>query len=152
MCAIGVAFLDLKAAFNSLSQIMPWKIVEASPLNLWLLMLIHSLYVDKSLKVRCNPKGFISKAVSAQNRVKQGCILAPLLFNYYINSTVSHLPNPDFHSSKLPDRCNSIPLNIDNSIFLSRTSIRLKRTWIIFGYYCRINQLDINYQKTDINF
>lgn len=125
--------------------------VEASPINLWLLFLIHSFYIDTALKVRCNPRGSLSKAVSAQKGVKQGCILAPLLFNYYINGMVSHLPNPHFHSSKLPDRRISIPLYIDNSIFLSRTPISLKRTWIAFGNYCRINQLSINYQKTEVN-
>lgn len=79
-----------------------------------------------SLKTGHNHKGHLTSATESKKDVKQGNILAPLLFNFYINSMVDYKFNANCHP-KLAESHISALLYADAAAILSRTHIGLKR-------------------------
>lgn len=144
------AFIDLKAAFDSIPRARLWDKLSTSSIDKRLLFLISCLYKDTVLHVRTSSNGHLIGPVPVCKGVKQGCILAPVLFNFYINDMVNCLSSPDFHAPKLADKSISVLLYADDAILLSRTRIGLNRLIGEFSAYCRREQLVINYQKTKI--
>lgn len=97
------------------------------------------------------PQGHLTKMISTDKELKQGCISAQLLFNIYINDMAQFLYNSDFHPPWLADRHISLLLYADDAVLLSRTPDGLKRTLGALSQYCAQNILEINYSKTKTN-
>ncbi|KAG8133100.1 hypothetical protein E2320_010924 [Naja naja] len=66
--------------------------------------------------------------------IRQGCILAPLLFNFYIHPLVAQLIQLEHHSPKLANRHIASLLYVDDILLLSGTQIGLKTNLECFGY------------------
>lgn len=148
--SLYAAYIDLKAAFDSISRVKLWEKLEASNIDRRLLFLIQALHRNTTLKVRCSIQGHLTNPVTTQKGVKQGCILAPLLFNFYINTLVDHLSSTDVHPPRIAGRHVSILLYADDAAILSRTPIGLRRALWKLTTYCEENQLTINYKKTKV--
>uniref|UniRef100_A0A670HL80 ribonuclease H n=1 Tax=Podarcis muralis TaxID=64176 RepID=A0A670HL80_PODMU len=144
------AFIDLKAAFDSISRVKLWAKLNVTNIDKRLLFLIKSLYKDSKLYVRTSVNGQLIGPVPATKGVKQGCILAPALFNLYINDMVKYLTSPEFHAPKLAEKPTSVLLYADDAVLLSRTKVGLKRLLREFSAYCRRDQLVVNHQKTKV--
>ena len=150
IASLYVAFIDFRAAFDSISRTKLWEKLETSTIDRRLLYLIRMLYEGTSLKVRYTSQGHVSKAIETEKGVKQGCILAPSLFNYYINDMIPHLSDINFHPPKLAGNQVSVLLYADDAAILSRTPIGLKRAMKTLAAYCTESKLELNYQKTKI--
>lgn len=98
--------------------------------------------------MRCCTQGFLTNVVPTLRGVRQGCILAPLLFNYYINSLVDQLTNPDNHLPKIAERRLAVLLYGDDAAILSRTPIGLMRALQRMEACCEENHLTNNFEKT----
>lgn len=145
-----VAFVDLKAAFDLVPRDKLWEKFMDSNIDKRLLALIMSLHKNTSLQVRCTPQGHLSNTIPTQRGVRQGCILAPLLFNFYINSLVEHLTKPEFHPPKIAHRHLSLLLYADDAALISRTPVGLRRALQALATCCQENRLEINYDKTKV--
>ena len=66
-----------------------------------LLTLIQELYSNTTLKVRISTDRRLTEEILTNKGVKQGCLLAPLLFNFYINNIVIILNHPDHSPPQL---------------------------------------------------
>lgn len=53
--------------------------------------------------------------------VKEGCVLAPVLFNIYINNLVEFVNNSDFHPPTLANHKIPLLLYANDKVILSRT-------------------------------
>ncbi|XP_061458411.1 uncharacterized protein LOC133373121 [Rhineura floridana] len=95
--ALYTAFVDLRAAFDSISRSRLWLKMQNLGIDRHLLTLIQGLYHNTSLQIRCNNQGHLTKRISTFKGVKQGCILATLLFNIYINPLVAKLTSIHTH-------------------------------------------------------
>ena len=76
-------FIDLKKAYDSINRQALWRILEQYGVQERVLTLIKDLHEETEACVR--EYGATSKWFSISNGVKQGCILAPLLFNVFID-------------------------------------------------------------------
>lgn len=77
------------------------------------------------MRVRCGPQGQLTNTIAIAQGVKQGCILAPLLFNVYITSVTQHLYNGNFHPPKLADTHFSVLLCAGGMVILSLSVVRI---------------------------
>ena len=80
-------FIDLRKAYNSVNRESLWHILQHSyrpPPNL--LSIIQALHEDSNAAVRAYGK--ISDKFLITSGVRQGCVLAPTLFNFYFDIAI----------------------------------------------------------------
>ena len=86
-----MAFIDLSKAFDSVDRDLLWKVLHKCGCPTRFVELIRCLHDGMSLKIRIG--GELSEPFVVSRGVKQGCVLAPVLFNTYVHCTVHH-PSP----------------------------------------------------------
>ncbi|CAH1233043.1 Hypp565 [Branchiostoma lanceolatum] len=77
------AYVDLKQAFDSVDRPALWKILKIIGVPAKLIKLLSLLYSDTSSCVRVNGK--MSDSFTINSGVRQGCVLAPTVFNTAID-------------------------------------------------------------------
>lgn len=82
--------------------------------------------------------------------IKQGCVLAPMLFNLFLNDLASSLEEVDGHGPKLGTSHVPLLLYVDDAALISRTRIGLKHLLNRAAEYFESNKLLINYAKSKI--
>ncbi|KAG8125770.1 hypothetical protein E2320_020897 [Naja naja] len=115
-----------------------------------LLFLIRSLYNQTSSQVRCGLRGELSNPIPIKSRVRQGCVLAPLLFNLFLSDLASYIGCTESHAPKLSTTKILLLLYADDAVLLSLSRPGLKRLLSAFGSYCAENHLSINYEKSNV--
>jgi len=76
--ALHVAYIDIKAAFDSVDHQALWKALHATGAPQFLIQLIQDLHTGTMSRVRVGKR--LSKAFYTSSGVRQGCVLAPALF------------------------------------------------------------------------
>ncbi|KAG8125953.1 hypothetical protein E2320_021124, partial [Naja naja] len=137
------------SAFDSVPRGLLWSKLLKSSIDRRLLFLIRSLYNQISSQVRCGLQGELSNPILIKSGVRQGCVLAPLLFNLFLSDLASYIGCTESHAPKLSTM--KIPLlYADNAVLLSLSRPGLKRLLSAFGSYCAGNHLSINYEKSKV--
>ena len=78
-----IAFIELKAAFDSVSRDSLWKILQIRGVPQELSVLVRQWYTDTRSAVRLASS--LPEEFTIETGVKQGCVIAPCLFNCVIN-------------------------------------------------------------------
>lgn len=147
-----VAFIDLKAAFDSIPRSILWEKLSRWGIDRRLLWLIIKLHENSAARVRLTPEGDLTNPIPINRGVRQGCILAPFLFNLFISDMRTPLIEAQerIHAPRLAlYRC-PLLLYADDAVILSFSRVGLRRALKIFGSYCNANSLTINYGKSKI--
>lgn len=85
---LNVAFIDLKAAFDSVDRAQLWKLLRSKGIPSSILDLIKLLHCDTTARIRAN--GAVSDDFNTSSGVRQGCILAPTLFSCAMDQVLHH--------------------------------------------------------------
>jgi len=75
---LHVAYVDIKAAFDSVDRVALWKALKGRGVRLLILQLLEDLHCQTGAKVRSGGK--LSRRFNTSSGVRQGCVLAPALF------------------------------------------------------------------------
>lgn len=78
-----VAFIDLRAAFDSVNRQLLWKKLVDWGMPPCLLFLLRKLHSANFCQVRYDHHGSLTDNIPVNKGVRQGCILAPFLFNLF---------------------------------------------------------------------
>ena len=84
-----IAFIDFKAAFDSVSCDSLWKFLQICGVPQELSVLVCQLYTDTRSAVRLASS--LSEEFTIETGVKQGCVIAPELFNCAIDHLMRRL-------------------------------------------------------------
>ena len=84
-----IAFIEFKAAFDSVFRDLLWIIIQIYGVRLELSVLVRQLYTDTRSVVRLASS--LSEEFSIETGVKQGCVIAPDLFNCVIDHLMRRL-------------------------------------------------------------
>uniref|UniRef100_A0A670KKD3 Reverse transcriptase domain-containing protein n=1 Tax=Podarcis muralis TaxID=64176 RepID=A0A670KKD3_PODMU len=149
-CKLHAAFVDLTSAFDSIPRDRLWQKLSYTSIDKRLLLLLMEIHNDISARVKFGPLGALSDSFPLNKGVKQGCLLAPFLFNFYINDIVTTMKAlnqsaPSLQQLKIP-----ILLYPDDMVILSLTKLGLNNTLRGLMTYCDTNSLKINFAKTKI--
>ncbi|KAJ1124523.1 hypothetical protein NDU88_002974, partial [Pleurodeles waltl] len=96
-----LCFVDFKAAFDCVSRGKMWAKLLHWGLPHSILNAIKMIYSDTWVKVKLGEGSHLSRAVKTTVGVKQGCVLAPTLFNLYIADLPVKLNGHSSHSPSL---------------------------------------------------
>eukprot|EP00117_Sycon_ciliatum_P017967 scpid95993/ scgid0337/ LINE-1 reverse transcriptase homolog len=84
-----VLFVDLRKAYDSIPMLALWSFLEKLGVPPQMLRVIQSLHDGMSAAVRVSLSGTTTDRFFVHNGLRQGCTLAPVLFNLYF-SAVAH--------------------------------------------------------------
>ncbi len=84
-----IAFIDFKAAFDSVSRESLWKILQICGVPQELSVLVRQLYTDTRSAVRLTSS--LSEEFTIETDARQGCVIAPDLFNCVIDHLMRRL-------------------------------------------------------------
>ena len=76
-------FIDLKKAYDTVNRPALWKVLRKTNLSLKVQRLVQSLHTNTHATVRAY--GQLSDSFPVTNGVRQGCVLAPALFNIFLD-------------------------------------------------------------------
>ena len=76
-----VTFIDLKKAYDSVPRNMMWLALEKLGVPEDTINLIHSFH--QGMKARISLDGALLEKFRVENGLRQGCCMAPVLFNLY---------------------------------------------------------------------
>ena len=80
-------FVDLRKAYDSVPRLALWQVLEKSGVPPQMLKIIASFHEDMQAEVRIG--GVLSESFRVRNGLRQGCTLAPTLFNLFFSAVVS---------------------------------------------------------------
>ena len=83
-----VLFVDLRKAYDSIPRDALWRVSEKVGVPPAMVRIIQSLHVGMTASVRLG--GDLTDPVTVTNGLRQGCTLAPMLFNIYFAAVVAH--------------------------------------------------------------
>ena len=82
-----VLFVDLKKAYDSVPRQALWKVLMKCGVPTRMLGIIQSFHQDMNAEVRVGSA--MSESLEVKNGLRQGCTLAPTLFNMYFSAMVA---------------------------------------------------------------
>jgi len=86
---LNVTFLDIKSAFDSVYRTALWKALRSKGIPDIILQRITALHENTGARIRVVQK--LSSRISTTSGVRQGCILAPILFCVAIDWIIQHM-------------------------------------------------------------
>ena len=81
-----MAFVDLRKAYDSVPRDTLWRILHVYGVHTKLIELLMDLHTGTQAAVRMG--GVVSEWFDVHGGVRQGCVIAPLLFNIYMDFVV----------------------------------------------------------------
>ena len=76
-----LVFVDLEKAYDSVPRAALWHALHKLGVPTLVIDIIRSFHEGMKAKVRVNGK--LTEAISVENGLRQGCTLAPVLFNLF---------------------------------------------------------------------
>ena len=126
-----IAFIDLAKAFDSVDRCLLWKILEKCGCPPKIIGMIQQLHDGMNVRVKFS--GDLSDPFAVTRGVKQGCTLAPALFNMYVQCITLLLSRNLSRNSKV-----NINYRMDRSLFdlskLKATSLIAKSSFSELQY------------------
>jgi hypothetical protein len=94
---LHMAFVDLRKAYDSEPRDALWRVLRVYGVHKKLVELLEDLHTGTQAAVRMG--GGLSEWFDVQSGVRQGCVIAPLLFNIYIDFVVKQA------LARMPEGC-----------------------------------------------
>lgn len=141
------AFVDLKAAFDSVDRNCLWLILKSSGVPVKLIRLFQQLYDGAESCVRVNGK--LSAFFPTNCGVRQGCVAAPELFNTmvdYLMTTVT----PEIEGLALANHQLKDLEYADDTTFLSDSLESILQALSVFQHHAKKFGLEVSWPKTKI--
>jgi len=121
---VFASFLDLSKAFDKVNHfILLLKLIKIK-LPPYLVNVLYNMYSNQGVQVYFS--GCISDQWTLKNGVRQGAVISPLLFNFYINDVLNNISSLDF-GCKLALRMSNIQAYADDLVLLAPTARGLQQ-------------------------
>ena len=142
------AFIDLRKAFDTVWRTgLFYKILKDNfPHHISKILI--SMYTDTHYRIKFEDG--VSHISSSERGVKQGDVLSPLLFNYFINDLVKELSHPNMDPVVIENNSYNILLYADDIVLLSETDSGLQNCLNRLHSYCESWKLEVNIDKSKV--
>ena len=140
-------FVDFSKAFDCIPRDILFERLKSKGITGKVFNLIKKIYMNEKCKIKVG--GMLSDTFDANQGVRQGCILSPLLFNIFISDLPEILSKEENNPAKIgPDETISCILWADDLVMISESKEGLtKMLQNLCDFSCQ-NGLKINQDKT----
>jgi len=138
-------FIDFSAAFDSINRQSLLYKLKSIGFSTKLVNIIEEIY--RVTKARVWTKNGYTKSFFAKSGVRQGCILSPELFNFFLNDLTEYIDIGGFYIDGVWIR---ILLYADDIVFLAEDEIILQSMINKLASYCSVWDLKVNLAKSKI--
>lgn len=143
-------FIDLKAAFDRVNRNSLWEKLRAWGMSSKLLDAIIALHSETWAKVKLGGGCTITASIYTQQGLKQGCVLAPSLFNLFLADIIKYMHAADCHPPNLAKEPIPFLQYADGIVVLSQSPIGLQRAINNLETYLDQEKLELNKEKTKV--
>lgn len=143
-----LAFMDLSSAFDQVNRSKLWALLIKLGVDKIIANFLADLHRDLTATVRFDQMGSRTQGIRIIKRVRQGCILAPLLFTLYINNLDLVLGGASKDIPCVGERLIPALLYADDAALLARTAVGLQRLLTTFVDFMRSLDLNVNFSKS----
>lgn len=142
-------FIDFKRAFDSISHSLLWRKLYDLGVSLKFIRILKNLYDSAFFRVRVNNK--YSKEIRVTEGVLQGESLSPLIFILFISDFEKFLRAEKLEGVNIDGMIDLLLLlYADDAVALTNTPVQMRKLLTAIEKYCKLNQLTVNTQKTQI--
>ena len=145
-----VAFVDFRKAFDSVNRNALWQVLRNSGVSGKLYWALRGVYDSVLACVR--DKGNYSEYFNCPQGVKQGCLLSPQLFSFFINELAVEVSKRGRHGIQLVPGAIEIFMLLfaDDVVLMSSTVIGLQNQLNVLREEATRLHLCVNMDKTNI--
>lgn len=130
-------FVDFRAAFDSVHRSTLWCMLAKLRINKTVLSLIQEMHSKNWARVILDTLGNLSKKIQIMNGLRQGCVLAPLLFSLFLSDLPVTLSKAGGLSPKMGGTHISCLLYADDLVITDMTELSLQKKLNTFHEYCK---------------
>ncbi len=143
-------FVDFRKAFDSIQRDKLWTLLDQHDVSDKMKNLLRSIYENVKVCVRSNNE--MSESFSSNIGVRQGCILSPFLFSFFINEFATLVEQNGTHGIQLhPDVIQLfLLLFADDIVLFSHSIVGLQHQIYELETYCEESGLTVNMDKTKV--
>ena len=147
---IYTMFVDFSKAFDSVQRQRLWALCHTNGISNKMTKLLSSIYDNVKACVRSN--NILSETFDVNIGVRQGCVLSPFLFSFFINELATQIIDNCSNGIQLhPDMFHLFLLLFADDIVLISSTVRgLQRQINELEKYCRQSCLTVNMEKTKV--
>lgn len=147
-----VAFIDFRKAFDSVSHIKLWPILQKTGISGKILSTIQSIYKIVKARIRNACTGRLTETFVCSKGLKQGEVTSPIIFSLFINDLAMDIISNGKHGVQLfPDLLELfILLFADDIILLSDTVTGLQNQLNVLAQKATALDLHVNMEKSNI--
>ena len=145
---VFAAFIDLKKAYDTVWRIgLFYKLLKQKTPNK-IFSIIASMYSSTTFRIKFS--NGITELFHSERGVKQGDVLSPLLFNFYIDDLVKALNTRETDPVSINGNSLNILLYADDIVILSESKTGLQNSLNILSNFCSTWKLQVNTKKSNI--
>lgn len=145
---VYVAFVDFKAAFDSVDRSKLWELLEDKDISKIWIRKIKKMYDETEIVVRTQEG--LSDSFRTCRGVRQGCVLSPILFNLYIADLDRHLEERGAGLKLGKERIWSLAYADDLVVMAKNRDALLDMLNTLRKFLKRRGGLELNVEKTKI--
>lgn len=142
------AFVDFSKAFDSVNRVYLWWKLLQGGVSSKMVKLVQSLYQEVKSCVRV--KNQLSDMFRCNKGVRQGCILSPFLFAFFVRDLDDHLIQSGCRGIQVGDVEIVSLMFADDLALCADSVIGLQRVLNALNTYCNKWQLTVNLVKTKV--
>ena len=86
-----IFFVDLQKAYDSVPRQVLWQVLQKCGVPPTMLSIIRSFHEGMHVEIRVGST--VTDSIKVQNGLRQGCTIAPTLFNIYLSAVVADWRN-----------------------------------------------------------
>lgn len=143
---IFLCFLDFEKAFDRVRHVKMMELLNTTNIDKKDIRVIGNLYWGQKACIRVDQE--VSEAVAIRRGVRQGCILSPLIFNFYSERIFQQA----LHNIQMGIKINGVPINnfryADDTVLLANSDIELQYLLERVVEACNEYGLQLNTKKT----
>ena len=140
-------FVDFSKAFDTIPRDLLFQKLLDRGVNGKFFNNVKTLYANDNCCIKVGDK--ITESFLANQGVKQGCILSPLLFNIFLSDIVDQFKDKNCRPLKIDDSNDlSCLIWADNIVLTSQSEEGLRNMLSLLEQYVEKNRMSINTKKT----